>query len=115
MPHLIADHWAKTLKILARYTESQEHEFTLSECTIWVRDQLKEKEIPVGRTAIDRIIKWAKHGGANLESDPPPTADKIREAVIQNAITRSGEANLDLTPEKQKELRNWLQGNGDSS
>ena len=111
LPRLSADRWAETLKMLASYAESQEHEFKPSACAIWVRDQLKEKEIPVGRTAIDRIIKWAKHGGANLESDPPPTADKIREAVIQNAITRSGEANLDLTPEKQKELRNWLQGN----
>ena len=81
----------------------------------WVRDQLKEKEIPVGRTAIDRIIHWAKHGGVSLDDDPPPTADKIREAVIQNAVIRAGEDNLDLTPEGQKELRNWIQGNGNSS
>lgn len=115
LPRLSADRWVETLKMLAGYAKSHEHEFKLSECSIWVRDQLKEKEIPVGRTAIDRIIKWAKHGGVNLESDPPPTADKIREAVIQNAVTRAGETNLDLTPEGQKELRNWLQGNDDSS
>lgn len=75
--------------MLASYAESQEHEFKLTECAIWVRDQLKEKEIPVGRTAIDRIIKWAKHGGVKLDDDPPPTVDQIREAVIQNAIVRA--------------------------
>ena len=116
-PRLSTDRWAETLKMLAHYAESQshEHEFTLSECTIWVRDQLKEKEIPVARKAINCIVHWAHHGGANLDDDPPPTADKIREAVIQNAVARAGEANLGLTPEGQKELRNWLQGNGNSS
>ena len=115
LPRLSTDHWAETLKMLSNYAENHEHEFTLSKCAIWVRDQLKEKEIPVGRNAIQRIVHWAKHGGVSLDADPPPTADKIREAVIQNAITRSGEADLILMPEKQKELRNWLQGNGDSS
>ena len=112
LPRLIADHWAETLKMLARYARSQSHghEFKMSECTLWVRDQLKEKEIPVGRTAIDRIIQWAKHGGVSLDADPPPTGDKIREAVIQNAVIRAGEANLNLTLEKQEKLRNWLQG-----
>lgn len=113
-PRLSADRWAETLKMLARYAESHEHEFTLSKCAIWVRDQLKEKGIPVGRKAINHIVHWAHHGGASLDDDPPPTADKIREAVIQNAVARVGEANLDLTPEGQKELRNWLQGDGDS-
>ena len=114
LPRLSADHWAETLKILASYAESQshEHEFKMSECTLWVRNQLKEKEISVSRKSIDRIIKWAKHGGVKLSVDPLPTADQIREAVIQNAVTRASESNLDLTPEGQKELRNWLQGDG---
>ena len=113
LPRLSADHWAEILKMLVSYAESHEHEFTLSKCARWVRDQLKEKEIPVGRNAIQRIIHWAKHGGVKLDDDPPPTTDKIREAVIQNAVTLAGEANLDLTSEGQKELRHWLQGNGD--
>lgn len=115
LPRLTADRWAETLKMLARYAESHGHEFKMSECTLWVRDQLKEKEIPVARKAINCIVHWAHHGGASLDDDPHPTADKIREAVIQNAVIRAGEANLDLTPEGQKELRNWLQGNGNSS
>ena len=115
LPRLSTDHWAETLKMLAHYAKNHEHEFTLSECTIWVRDQLKEKEIPVGRNAIQHIIHWAKHGGVSLDADPPPTADKIREAVIQNAIIRASETNMDLTPEGQKELRNYLQGKGNSS
>lgn len=117
LPRLSADRWVETLKMLAHYAKSQshEHEFKLTECARWVRDQLKEKEIPVGRTTIDRIIKWAKHGGLSLDDDPPPTADQIREALIQNAVTRAGESNLDLTPEGQKELRHWLQGNGNPS
>ena len=114
-PCLSAGHYGETLKMLARYAKNHEHEFKLSECTIWVRDQLKEKEIPVGRNAIQRIIHWAKHGGVSLDDDPPPNADKIREAVIQNAVFRAGEANLDLTPEGQKELGNWFQGNGNSA
>lgn len=115
LPRLITDHWAETLKMLANYAESHGHEFKMSECTLWVRNQLKEKEIPVARKAINCIVHWAHHGGVSLDDDPPPTADKIREAVIQNAVFRAGEANLDLTPEGQKELRNWLQGKGNSS
>ncbi len=115
LPRLTADRWTETFKILARYAKSQEHEFKLSECSIWVRNQLKEKEIPMGRDAIDCIIKGAKHGGVKLGVDPLPTADQIREAVIQNAVTRASEINLDLTPEGQKELRNWLQGNSNSA
>lgn len=114
LPRLSADYWAETLKMLACYAESQshEHEFKMSECTLWVRNQLKEKEISVSRKSIDRIIKWAKHGGVKLSVDPLPTADQIREAVIQNAVVRASESNLNLTPEGQKELRNWLQGDG---
>ncbi len=112
LPRLSADLWVETLKMLARYAKNHEHEFKLSECTLWVRDQLKEKEIPVARKAINHIVHWAHHGGASLDDDPPPTAHQIREAVIQNAVTRAGEANLDLTPEEQKKLRHWLQGNG---
>lgn len=115
LPRLSTPLWAETLKMLAHYAKNHEHEFTLSECIIWVRDQLKEKEIPVGRNAIQHIIHWAKHGGVTLDTDPPPTADQIREAVIQNAIIRASETNMDLTPEGQKELRNWLQGKGNSS
>ena len=114
LPRLSADRWAETLKMLASYakSQSQEHEFKLSECTLWVRDKLKEKEIPVARKAINRIVQWAHHGGVSLDADPPPTAKQIREAVIQNAVVRSSESNLNLTLEGQKELRNWLQGNG---
>ena len=112
LPRLTTDRWAETLKMLARYARSQSHghEFKMSECTLWVRDQLKEKEIPVARKAINHIVHWAHHGGASLDADPPPTADKIREALIQNAVIRAGEANLNLTLEKQEKLRNWLQG-----
>ena len=115
LPRLSTDHWAETLKMLANYAESHEHEFKLSECTLWVRDQLKEKEIPVGRNAIQHIIHWAKHGGVSLDTDTPPTADQIREALIQNAVIRANEASLNLTPENQEELRHWLQGNGNPS
>ena len=52
--------------MLSNYAESHEHEFKMSECTLWVRDQLKEKEIPVARKAIQRIIHWAHHGGVSL-------------------------------------------------
>lgn len=115
LPRLSADRWAETLKMLARYAaenQSHEHEFTLSDCTIWVRYQLKEKGILVGRNAINRIIKGAKHSGVSLDADTPPTADKIREAVIQNAVARASEFNLNMSQEKQEELRNWIQGNG---
>ena len=108
LPRLEADSWRWTFEALALYAAN--HDFNLTECTAWTRDQLSNEGFRVGRAAVGYIVRGAMYGGTRLDARPPPHADDIREALIRNTLDRAQASSLNLTDDDENQLRDWLSG-----
>ena len=110
LPRLSTADWKATFEGIARYANT--HEFNLTECTAWTRDHLAEMGIRVGRSAVGFIVRGAKFGDVRLDSRPAPSADDIRDALLQSIIARAQALTLNLTDDDESDLRDWLRGEG---
>lgn len=108
LPRLGAAQWKAAFDVLAHYAKTQE--FNLTRCTASARDELAELERPVGRQAIGFIVRGALYGGVRLDSEPPPTAEEIREALITATMDRAEASGLSIGKSDKEELRQWMMG-----
>jgi hypothetical protein len=108
MPRLSAANWPKLFEKLAEYARG--HRFNLTECTAWVRDQLREDMVQVGRQSVGIVVKGALMGGVSLKADPPPDADKIREGYAESIISRAESQGVPLDDPSVAAMRMWLAG-----
>ena len=111
MPTITSNKWHEIFEVLAAYT-SEQGEGSLSQCAAWCRDYLQQKGIQVPRKHINSVIIWAHYGGVAIDTNPPPQADEIREAVIQNTINLAQAKGAVLSAEERNDLKTWLQGKG---
>ena len=108
LPRLAADAWKASFDTLANY--ARYNDFDLRQATEWTRDKLTQAGFSVAAEDINAIVIKAYHGGVGLDATPPPTADRIREAVIQHTVDLAQAATLSLTDSDAAALRNWLSG-----
>ena len=108
LPRLSADAWKASFDTLANY--ARYNDFDLREATEWTRDKLLQAGCSVAAADINAIVIKAYHGGVGLDATPPPTSDKIREAVVRHTVDLAQAATLSLTDNDEATLRNWLSG-----
>ncbi len=96
------------IKKIADY--ATKHEFNFTECSMWTRDHLVEDGFQVGRKAINYLIRGTLLGGKSLDSQPPPSVDDIRNALVKNLVDRANALSLELPDNAEAKLNNWLCG-----
>jgi hypothetical protein len=84
------------------------HRFNLTEATSWSRDELARRGSPVGRQSIGFVVRGAMYGGVRLDSDPPPSAERVAGGFFRALVERAGAAGLDLDHDERAELAAWL-------
>ncbi len=113
LPQLPADAWKACFDTLANY--ARYNDFDLREATEWTRDQLVKAGFSVSGGDINAIVIKAYHGGVGLDATPPPSPEKIREAVVRHTVDLAQAATLSLTAGDEATLRGWLGGAADGT
>ncbi|QSB14219.1 NYN domain-containing protein [Natronosporangium hydrolyticum] len=108
LPKLPQRSWLRLYQALADYAGS--HRFNLTECTRWCRDQLVEQGIDVSRSAVSFVTRGASFGGCPLHRRPPPTAEEIAAAFLDNVLNRAESQDIGLNDEEAALVRAWLGG-----
>ena len=106
LPRLANIVWPRLFDMLARY--AAENEFNLTESTRWVRDQLAAGDVPVARTAVSFVVHGSSHGGAPLNSQPPPDATAIGRAFATNLLRLAALRGIDIGESGRAEFLNWI-------
>jgi hypothetical protein len=106
LPYLTPATWSAIYRTLADYAAS--HRFNLTEATRWSRDSLAAEGVDVRRHAIAFVTRGAAYAGFPLYRQPPPTAEEIGTAFIQNVLSRADAAEIAFTPEETTVVREWL-------
>ncbi len=108
MPRLSAENWPQLFEKLAEYARG--YRFNLTECTAWVRDELREDMVRVGRQSVGNVVKGALMGGVSLKADPPPSTEQIREGYAESIILRAESQGVPLDDRSAVAMREWLAG-----
>ena len=108
LPRLASHEWTALFAVMARY--ARENEFNLTQCTAWCRDNLDEAGMRIGRAQISYVVRASLYGGQPLNSDPTPTEEQVRSAVLQATLARARAISLNLVEDEEDELRAWLSG-----
>ncbi len=106
LPRLAQAAWRPIYSALASHVAA--HTFSLAETTRWARDQLVEADIKVGRKALGDVARGSSYGGCPLYAEPPPTADQIGAAFVDNVVDRARHADLELTADDVTLIREWF-------
>lgn len=106
LPRLPAEAWPVIFKAIAEYLA--EYPFNLAEITRAIRDQLADSPTPVGRAALNFVVRGAHFGGAPLTESPAPGADEIAQAFLANLIQLAYDAGVNLDSEDQLTLSDWF-------
>ena len=108
LPRLQQTDWGQICAVLAEYADT--HTFSLTEATRWSRDELAAKGLKVSRPSVAFVAQGAAYGGCPLYREPPPTADELHHAFIDNVLKRTAAAGVQLDDEEQLRLTEWLSG-----
>lgn len=106
LPVLEPRSWSRIYAFLADYVRT--HEFNLSEMTKAARDHLAENGLPVNRQAPSLVTKGAAYGGTPLFRQPPPTANEIAHAFVENLLARAAAADIELAQGDDVVVREWF-------
>lgn len=106
LPRLPSDAWPALFDKLAQYLET--HDYNMSEATKWTRDELVREDVPVGRAALNYVVRGAQLGGAPLSHQPPPDAAAIAEAFLKNLVNHSYSAGINVDSDDERTLADWL-------
>lgn len=106
LPRLPTAAWSSIYHVLSDYASS--HHFSLTEATRWSRDRLVEEGLDVSRGAVGFVTRGASFGGCPLYRQPPPSADDVGAAFVDNVLSRANAAAIALTAEEAKVVRSWL-------
>ena len=82
--------------------------FGVSTTSIHTRDRMVELGRPVGRNAVNWVIRGVMYGGASLSDQPAPTPDQLAGALFRNVINQCESAGLPLAETEVDELASWL-------
>lgn len=110
LPRLSSATWKMLFRKLIEYAHG--HTFNLTECTMWVRDELADSAHPVGRQAVGYVVRALAIGGASLASTEPPKVEACVNAVAASVSDRASAAGLNLSDHDNELLRTWLRGEG---
>lgn len=106
LPRIPSDRWPVIFRTLADYATL--HEFQLSESTRWSRDHAAGQGIDIARSAFLYVVRGCVNGGEPLNAEPPPTVDRIGEALLRSVLEGASRAGLDVTDDERAALRTWL-------
>lgn len=106
LPRIPQDWWPPIYQTLADYAAS--HQFNLTQCTSWSRDQLHDQGVPVSRGAVAFVVRGTSYGGRPLHGQPPPSADQIGAAFVANVLNRADAAGIAFDDEESGQVRDWL-------
>lgn len=110
LPRISSDRWPVIFQSLEAYAAL--HEFQLAESTRWSRDHAAEQGIDIPRSAFNYVVRSCVIAGSPLNSDPPPTAERIGEALLTSVLDGASRAGLEVTDDERSSLRTWLQLSG---
>ena len=106
MPRLPAEAWPALFAKLAEYLAT--HDYNMSEATKWRRDEPVREDVPVGRAALNYIVRGAQMGGAPLDNRPPPVAAEIAQAFLKNLVNQSYSAGINVASDDERTIADWL-------
>lgn len=106
LPRLPTAAWPAIYKVLSDYVDS--HHFSLTEATRWSRDRLSEQGMDVSRSAVGFVTRGASFGGCPLYRQPPPSAEEVAMAFVDNVLSRASAAAIPLTEDETEQVRSWL-------
>ncbi len=104
-PYLSPEHYAKLLSIIAgEINENGYHLFFVSKN---VRDKCREEGVPVGRQQITFVLRGIAFAGHRfgMEKEDPETLCRF---LYQNTLNLCDGAQLPLTDEEKKLVKEWL-------
>ena len=107
-PYLPPRHFATVLAEMAQ--EVEDNGFHMTRTSKAVRDRCYGKGIMVPRSAISFLLKGLSYSGYPLRDPGPHTARRLGEAVAENTITLCQRAQMEMTPEQQEQIREWIVG-----
>jgi hypothetical protein len=106
LPVLPTDSWRSVHDSLAAFVAA--YEFNLTEATRWSRDRLAESGVRVSRQVVGLVVRGAAYGGCPLYRRPPPGAEEIATAFVENVLSRADAADVDLSPEDVQVVSTWF-------
>lgn len=106
LPRIPQEWWPPVYQTLADYAGS--HEFNLTQCTSWARDQLHDQGVPVSRGAVAFVVRGASYGGRPLHGQPPPDATEVGAAFVANVLNRADAAGIAFDAEETATVHDWL-------
>jgi hypothetical protein len=106
LPQLPQSWWQSIYQTLSDYARS--HQFNLTQCTSWSRDQLRARNLPISRGAVAFVVRGAAFGGCPLHRQPPPAGTEIGAAFVNNVLSRADAAEIGFTGEEIAAVRTWL-------
>ena len=106
LPRLPREWWPPVYRTLSEYAHT--NRFNLTECTSWARDRLHEQGYAVSRGVAVFVVRGTSFGGCPLYRQPPPTAEEIASAFVNNLLHLAEGEDLALTDEEVDEVRAWL-------
>ncbi|RYB90373.1 NYN domain-containing protein [Nocardioides glacieisoli] len=98
--------WTRIHSFLAAYVST--HEFNLNEITKAARDQLADDGVRINRKAPALVVQGAAYGGCPLFRQPPPTANEIAHAFVENLLARAAAADIELAQGDDVVVREWF-------
>jgi uncharacterized LabA/DUF88 family protein len=110
LPRIPQEWWPPVYQTLADYASS--HEFNLTQCTSWVRDQLHDQGVPVSRGAVAFVVRGASYGGRPLHGQPPPNGTEVCAAFVANVLNRADAAGIAFDAEETAVVHDWLGASG---
>ena len=106
LPRLPSGHWPILFDEIAAYL--RDNPFNLGELTRSLRDKLADSPTPVGRAALNTIVRGAHFGGADLAADPSPDTQTIARAFLSNLIRLAYESGVNIDGDDEREISAWL-------
>ncbi|MFC5747421.1 NYN domain-containing protein [Actinomadura rugatobispora] len=106
LPRLAQEWWPPIYRTLSDYANS--HRFNLTECTSWARDRLHEQGFNVSRGVAVFVVRGTSFGGCPLYRQPPPTAEEIAAAFVNNLLHLADGDEIALTDQETAEVKAWL-------
>lgn len=108
LPRLAPEVWPTVFEVLAEQLDGTT--FHLSEASASARDELALRGSPVGRQALAFVLKGAHWGGAEMVGGAPLTPDELRNAFLDNLVSRAAASGLPLAEEQRKAIQDLLRG-----
>lgn len=106
LPRLGSDDWPAVYRLLAEY--AARGVFSLVESTSWPRDRAAELGLQIPGSAFSYTVRACLHGGAPLNSDPPPGQSQIARALFASVRAQAELTGLEPSSADLDELAAWL-------